>query len=220
MRRNAWLLLLSLPAGPACAADWPDVPLPADSQSEWVSKHMLYNGLPMRARRFFSAASQEETKAFYRKLWQGKLVEDKLGAKTILGHLDGEHYVTVELQQEGAATQGTIGIMALPKEPPREPAGHGFARPAGSQVVNDIRYLDTPNETRTLVLTNQLSPYVNQQFYVQRLRAQGWEISDTGQCRSFSNTCTARFEKKGGARMALAIDRNARGGTVVVANIE
>lgn len=220
MDRNAGVLMLMLLAGAAPASDWPDVPLPADSRSEWVSKHMLYNGLPMRASRFFSATSHEQTKAFYRKLWRDKVVEDKLGDKTVLGHLDGAHYVTVELQQAGTATQGTIGIMALPTAPPREPAGHGFARPAGSRIVNDIRYLDTPNETRTLVLTNPLSPYVNQQFYVQRLRARGWEISDTGQCRSFSNTCSARFENKGGARMTMAIDRDAQGATVVVANIE
>lgn len=220
MRREALLLALLLATSAASSTDWPDVPLPDDAAPEWVSRHMLYNGLPMRASRFTTAGKREEVIDFYRKRWGTQMVQDQLGGKTILGRLDGEHYLTVELESAGAATQGTVGVMRLPKEPPREPAGHGFAKPAGSEVVNDIRYLDTRNETRTLVLTNALSPYVNQQFYVQRLRAQGWEIHDSGGCKSFSNACSARFEKKGGARMTMTIDRGRDGGSVVVANLE
>lgn len=220
--RNRWLgcaLALTL-TGAAHADEWPDVALPDGSQGEWVSRHMIYNGLHMRAGKFSSTTSADDTLAFYRKAWRGDLTENRMRGKTVIGRPHGRHFVTVEIEPRGAGAGGTIGIMRLPEGPPEQPPGHGFARPAGSEVVNDIRYLDTRNETRTLLLTNTLSPFVNQQFYLRRLRSQGWDIVDPGGCKSSSQACTARFEKKNGARMSMSIRREREGGTVVVANLE
>lgn len=226
MRRSAPLaaafapLLLSAAAGGAQAGGWPEVPLPADSSAEWVSRHMVYNGLDMRARRFHSPATPEDTVAFYRDAWRGRMVRDEVGGRTVLGHLADGHYVTVELVPSGAATQGTIGILRIPERPPATAAGHGFAKPAGSEVINDIRYLDAARETRTLMLQNRLSPYANQQFYRQRLAAQGWQSTSARACGAASTACSAEFEKKDGARMRMTVRRGDDGLSTVVANLE
>ena len=217
---HAAVIALAAIVSPAtAAAAWPEVPLPADSSAEWVSRHMVYNGLDMRARRFRSGSTPEQAIAFYREAWGERMVQDQVGRKTVLGHLADGHYVTVEIEPAGGATRGTVGIMRIPDGPLREPPGHGFARPAGSEVVNDIRYLDTPSPVRTLVLTNRHSPYVNQQFYRQRLAAQGW-TPRPGACAAASSACVADFEKPGGARMRMSIRRDGDARTVVVANLE
>lgn len=215
----ALLLVLAWPAIAQSAA-WPDVPTPEGASSEWVSRHMVYNGIDMRALRFRSDASREDAIAFYTKAWRGKVVRDEVAGKTVLGHHTGGHYVTVELAQDGAATQGTVGIMRLLDGPPARPPGQGFARPAGSEVVNDIRYLDTAREARTLVLRNGISPYANQQFYRQRLGAQGWRATGRGTCGANARACMADFEKDDGSRMRMTIRRDADDRTTVVANLE
>lgn len=222
MCRNVAPLLaaLLLACTSARADDWPDVPLPDHSRGEWVSKHMVYNGLHMRAAQFTTPTTMEDALTFYRRQWRGDLTENRVGSKTVVGRPSGKHFITIELEPKGKTTRGTVGITRMPDGPPDQPVGHGFARPAGSRVVNDIRYLDTGNETRTLMLSNRLSPYVNQQFYARRLRAQGWDIADAGGCKSSSHACTARFEKKNGARMTMSVVRERQGGSVVVANLE
>ena len=104
-----------LPHGAVLARDWPDVPLPEGAQGEWVSRHMVYNGLNMRASRFMVAAKADAVEAFYRQAWKGEVVRNTLGRKTILGRADGDHFITVELTAKGGGTQGQIGIMEMAK---------------------------------------------------------------------------------------------------------
>lgn len=205
--------------GPAVAG-WPTVALPEGSQGETVSEHMNYNGLKMRASHFQTSQQPVEVIAFYAKEWKGKYVVDKLGSKTIVGHAEGNHYITVELEGVGGGTKATLGIVELPKDRTKPNLGEGFYRPAGTTVVSDIRYLDTPEQARTLVLENELSPYVNQQHYFQRLRTQGWRSVSNGNCKPSSTECVARFEKAGGGKMVMTMTRESGMTTATVVNIE
>src|SRR5690606_21864595 len=108
-------LLLALLSAPATAG-WPTVPLPEHSKGETVSRHMTYNGLPMRASRFSTTQEVEEIVAFYARKWNGKYVVDQLEGKTIIGHADGDHYVTVEVEPAGGGSEGTVGIVEMPAE--------------------------------------------------------------------------------------------------------
>ena len=211
--------VLALALAPlASAADWPEVPSPEASRTEWVSRHMIYNGVHMRSARFTTAGTPEEVEAFYKRQWNGEVIRNRLGHKTILGHPTGRHYITVDLEASGGGTQGTIGIVDMKAPPSRLPLGHGLARPANSQVINDIRYLDEDSPARTVLLHNTLSPWSNRSFYFRRLVAEGWRHDGGGTCQAASDSCVAQFTRPG-AQLSLTFSRVPGGsGTAVMAN--
>ena len=201
------------------AIDWPAVPLPADSAGERVTDHMKNNGWDMRASRFVTSHSIDEVVKFYRQEWPGKAVVDKLGNKTIVGHAQGDYFITITLSDVGDATQGTIGTMKLPDGKIEYVMGGGFDMPPNTEVSNDFRYYDTPSETRTLSMVNGLSPYQNHQYYVSRLPADGWRLQKGKSCGLPSPACVAVFEK-GDGRMVITLERMADFRTRTVVNIE
>ncbi|MBB1061989.1 hypothetical protein [Marilutibacter spongiae] len=202
------------------AQAWPDVPLPEGSKGQMVSEHMKYNGLDMQSSRFASTEAVEDVIAFYRAKWPERTVVDQAEGKTLIGHMEGEHYVTIEIESDGAGSRGTIGILKSPAEGQTPNLGEGFYRPAGTDVVSDIIYLDTPGKTRTLVLQNRMSPYVNQQSYNQRMRAEGWKSVGSAPCRPSSLECVARFEGAGGKKMSMTMSRGEGAVTSTVVTIE
>lgn len=201
-------------AGPAAAASWPTVAEPDDVQSEWVSKDMIYNGIPMRVSRFTSSQSVASVVAFYNRQWPGQTVVNEVGAKTVVGHADGEHYVTVEISGKGAGSQAQIGIVRLLKQKPATAAGADFPKPSGTQVVNDITYLDTPG--RTLAMETSLSPFQSEAFYASRLPATGWS-RDTGAspCSMIALQCVVRYSR-GKQDMTMTFQRHEQGSSIVV----
>lgn len=207
----------------APAAAWPEVPLPEDSQGELVSRHMSHNGIEMRASRFTTLRDLEQVKGFYRGTWGEQLVENELEGKTIIGRAEDGYFVTVELDDRRGLVEGTIGIMKLEAERGRERTfepGAGFDKPADTSVFNDIRYFDVPGQARTLGMENGLSPYVNRQFYVHRLRMRGWSLSGVDSCSAHASACFARFEKANGDRISMAMTRRGDVRTQIVVNIE
>ena len=212
--------LLVVACGAGYAASWPAVPLPEAATGELVSEHMKYNGLDMRASRFATPRKLDEVILFYTGLWTGQYVMNKVGPKTIIGHAIGKHYVTIELEQGDGGTEGTVGIMQLPKKGAKPKLGEGIYRPASAEVISDITYLDTPGKTRTVLMKNKMSPYVNYQSFVQRMSPQGWKGTLTGPCKPASSACVAHFEGPRGGKMAMTLTREGKAGTVLALNIE
>lgn len=202
-----WSIAAGALLASALAHAWPSVPLPADSRGEMVSSHMQVNGLDMRASRFTTPQGLEDVQAFYHDAWKGRMVATEFNGATILSHASRTHMITVQLTPRGAVTEGTIGITRVPGRNHDYEMGDGFARPAGTDVASDIRYLDTPTEVRSLAMYNPYPPYVNQQFYLERMRPLGWEIAEADTCRSQSARCFAQLEKPGTGRMTIATRR-------------
>lgn len=214
------LLALSLLLAAGQAAAWPAVPLPEHSQGEWVTRHMNYNGLDMRASRFVTAQGLDQVRQFYKGLWGDQHVENDILGKTVLGRAEGTHFITVELKPLGGGTEGMIGVLEMVEGKVDFTIGEGFATPEGSEIYNDIRYLDGPKPVRVLGLNNGHSPFVNQQFYHRQLKMQGWRaLSDPNACRSAATACIASFERRD-QTMTLVISRGAAGASQVVATIE
>lgn len=205
---------LVLASGGVRAADWPDVPVPKGSSGEWVTKHMINNGLHMRVSRHRMEADPQALVAFYERQWPGKVVVNEVGSKTVVGHPEGDYFVTIEIGRDGAGSEAQIGIMRMAKEKPRQPPGAGFLKPSGAKVINDIQYLDNPG--RTLSLRTGLSPHQSEAFYRGRLPAQGWK-PDRGQtCVRDATRCMASYSKAE-QQMLLTFNGDS-GGTSIVAN--
>lgn len=216
------LLALLLCMSPAAAADWPAVPVPAGARGEVVTRHMLYNGIDMRASQFQVKQPLSEVKAFYRGEWGKRLTDTPLGNKHVLGHLAKGHFITVELAAAGeTSTRGQIGVMKIPDTlPDADAIGRGFARLPNTTVVEDIVYLDTPGKVRTLNLVNRYSPFQNAQFYSRRYKGQGYaQEPDAAPCVAASRKCLLRYSK-GEARVMVSAIQDRKLGTVIVAVVE
>lgn len=219
MRRRVELALvvavaLAAVALPAAAADWPEVPEPEDAHGEWVSKHMIYNGLPMRASRFTTARSVQQVVDFYNQRWPGQTVVNVVAGKTVVGHAERNHYVTIEIQPQGGGSQGQVGIVELPKDKAAKVPGDDFPKPGGTRVVNDIQYVDDPG--RTLAMESTLSPFQSESFYRSRLPGQGWtREASSAPCSMIANSCVARYSK-GSQEMTMTFSRIEQGTSIVV----
>ena len=209
-------------AGPGQAVDWPDVPVPEGPTGETVYSPMIYNGMSMRASRFTVDLPVEEVKAFYRKRWQGRLVDTPLSPRhSVLGHLpDARHYVTVELTPRGRTTAGQIGVLQLPdRDLPPDAVGKGFERLPRTVVAEDIVHMDTERRVRTLSMANRFSPYQNAQFYTRRLAGQGYRKEpDSDACLAMSAVCHVRYTRADD-RITVTAMRDADG-TRIVAVVE
>jgi len=203
----------------ASGVAFPSVPVPEGATGEVVTRHMVYNGVDMRASRFTAPQALADVKAFYGAEWRGQMVESELGGKTILGRRDGKYYITVELTPSGGITRGQIGVTRLPDREVRQERGAGFPVLSGTVVVEDIVYMDTPEKARTLNMRNTYTPQQNDQYYDRMLRGRGY-VRETSarRCVAGANECVSYFSK-GDSRIVVAYVRDAAG-TQVAAIIE
>src|SRR5215470_1029408 len=109
---RCWLLsLLWLPAVASAGAPWPDVKLPDGAQSAEVASHMIFNGTDMRGQVFTSTESAANVVKFYRDLWGKQSVLNQIPGWQVVGHREGDFYITVQVRQEGGGSRGDIGIV-------------------------------------------------------------------------------------------------------------
>lgn len=221
-RQRKWMLgacaiaLGSLGAGAAQAAA--SVALPPDTQSAPVARHIIYNGLDMHATVFQSSLSQGQVVDFYKQRWGKAIAINDLQASKIVGHLEGDDYVTVQVSADGSGSKGTIGVVRLPpKGAPRPELGKGLPQPSGARVVNDIAYPDDRTPARTVLMTDALSPAQNAQWFRSRLLVGGWKQAGEDRCAHGAAHCVLQFER-GKSRMMLVAARG-QGRSEVLMNV-
>lgn len=192
---------------PSLASRWPDVALPENARTQWVSRDMTYNGLRMRTYRFKLERPLGEVVDFYRRRQGQNMVENQLGNKTVLGYMQGRHFVTIELSSVAGKTEGQVGIMVIPQRKPA-PAGKSFEKPGSTRVYEEIIYRDMPGNPTTLRMGNQMSPYQNQQFFRRNYLRKGYvEHSGSATCSSASHTCITHYQK-GALHASITTIRN------------
>lgn len=218
IRRAVAVMLLV--AAPVMAASWPDVPKPEDMTVANVSKHIVFNGLDMRAQVFQSRLSEKEIIAFYRKTWGRRMVVNSLGDSKLIGHKQGDYYITVQISESGGGTKGQIGSMNIASAPDHISLGKGLPTPMGAKVFNDISYPDDTVPARTVAMRDGLSPRQNASYFKERLLGQGWKPAAGNQCRT-GDSCVLRFTR-GDSKMTLMVMKATSGGgqSQVVINVQ
>jgi hypothetical protein len=195
------IALVALPIA-SFGASWPDPPVPAQTQVSSVANRIVYNGLDMRANVFESQQSSADIQAFYRKLWGDRLVVNKMGDNQVIGHREGDYFVTVEVADAGGGSKGRIGVVDLASAPKHMQLGKGLATPDGTKVFNDIAYPDDPTPARTIAMGNGLSANQNAQFFRTHLLAEGWHPSDDNRC--LGTGCVLSYER-GSRKMTVVV---------------
>lgn len=214
--RRLLALSLLLASAPVLAEHWPDANLPADTDAAAVSPRMIYNGSDMRSQVFRSKLPSADVLAWYQKAWGKDWVRDSVAGWEVIGHRDGDCYVTVQVKPDGAGSRGDIGMIRIP--PPgtaRTPVGNGVVRPPGTQVVNDISYPDDPTPARTVAMNNRLAVWQNAGYYREHLAGDGWMPSEKNQCGSSATGCVLAFER-GARKMVIAVTGDATHSDIVM----
>lgn len=116
MRLSILLLaLLAWPATrPAHAAQWPEVRLPPGAQGFSIGGAVIANGMPMQVQGFLSKQPATQVIAWFRNSLGMPLVENQVGASTVLGRAQGSHYLTVQVEPAGTGSRGLIARTDLP----------------------------------------------------------------------------------------------------------
>lgn len=211
---DRWLavgLLLAATAVPraAMATDWPDPALADGMQTAPVASHMIFNGTDMRSTVFTSGRSPDDVLAFYRSTWGKRVVTNRYAGWQVIGHREGDFYVTVQVRQDGQGSRGDIGVVRIPDSRAKVALGTGVPRPCDTVVINDIAYPDDATPARTLAMANRLSPAQNASYYRSHLVAEGWSPAGGDACKYGDAHCVMNYEK-GGQKMLLAL--TAKGG--------
>ncbi|KGI78938.1 hypothetical protein [Oleiagrimonas soli] len=215
-RALAIAMLCATPAA-AWALSWPQVPLPDGTRTAYVDRHIVYNGLDMQAQVFRSSEKPDALIAFYRRRWGDKVVVNRLGAYQVVGHMQGDYFMTIQLRGLGSGSEGRIGIVDVVHVPKHPVLGKGLPIPIGSKVFNDIRYPDDPIPARTVAMRNAFSPRQNDSYFREHLEADHWKPDGRSQCDD--RRCTARYAR-GDSRMLVVSLRGDDGYSQVVLNMQ
>lgn len=202
--------------GPANAQAGTGAPVPPQTQTAQVAKRIIYNGLDMHATVFQSSLTQQQIVDFYKQQWGKKTVVNTLQASRIVGHLEGDDFITVQVSPDGAGSKGTIGVVKLPPtDAPRPDLGKGLPQPFGAKVVNDIGYPDDRTPARTVLLVDQLSPSQNGSWFRSHLIADGWKDAGANKCAYGADHCVMAFSRASSNMMFVA-QRHGRQSQIVM----
>lgn len=212
----AALLIVGAPMA-SFGSTWPDAPVPAHMHLTTVDNRIVFNGMDMRASVFESPQHSDDIVAFYRRAWGDRVVVNKVGGQQVIGHREGDYFITVEVSDVGGGSKGKLGIVNLASASHHVELGKGFAKPDGTKVFNDIAYPDDPVPARTIAMGNELSVDQNGQYFREHLLAEGWKPADDNRCTEAA--CLLNYER-GSSKLSLVIAPGSNVHSQIVLNVQ
>ena len=219
--------------GTARAADWPALVLPQETRRFDVGQQVTLNGMPMRLQGFVSELPPRAVADSFRHAWGKPLVETMQGGKLVLGRMQDEHHLVVQIEAAGSGSRGIVAVSHLKAAYERQAATQAEAQrwldrlPAGSRLLSDMASQDAGRVSRHLVFMNAQSEPLNRDRLVDLLADEGFVLDREG--TSGDEAAGARLERlvtghllffKGPRKEATAtIHRDAGGTTTTVLNL-
>ena len=198
-----------------------DLPNPPDSTITEVTNNTTAFGVKMEIRRFESRLSREKVIEFYSKRWSDTAAVTQFDPWEMIGRVERDKFVNVQVQSGFAGSWGYLSISDLPtaieKDRVQLPDGARFPKMSGSQVISEQRHKDPIKTGRTLVISNNFSVSANGKFYRNHYQGQGWQLVADSKGTKLKGI--AMTFSKGRELLSLTIHR-VDSKTSVVANIE
>lgn len=198
-----------------------DLPTPPDSTITQVSNNTTAFGINMEIRRFESRLTKEQVIDFYSKRWTDTAAITQFSPWEMIGRVEREKFVNVQVQNGFAGSWGYLSISDLPtaieKDTLTTPDGSRFPKMSGSQVISDQKSKDPIKTGRTLVISNNFSVESNGKFYRNHYQGQGWQLVADSKGSKLKGV--ALTFSKGRELLSLTINK-VDSKTSVVANIE
>jgi hypothetical protein len=237
-RRRNWQTLLMgalllTSTGPVLSqTSWPQVAVPPGIVLADQGGHVTANGLPVRMRGFTSVAGPAKVAELFRHSLGQPLLEDRVGAKLVLGRSQGAYYLTVQFEAAGTGTRGVIAVSELTAalngaEASRDADQRLLARlAAGFSIVSRTASSDARRRVEHVVLTNHHSVGLSVASLKSMFGADGFTFEretragnqpNHPQSANLPETRTLFFKKTGGEAIAV-VSRDDTGKTAVVLN--
>ncbi len=217
----------------AGAQDWPVIALPRNVQNFDVGQQITANGLPMRIQGFVSSSTPAQLAQWFRQSLGKPLMENTLDRKLILGRAQGEHYLTVQIEQAGNGSRCLVAVTHLKaaydaQAGTRSTTEQWLSRlPSGSRLLSHISSQDGAKLSRHLVITNPHGETLNHDWLVRMMADDGFALEREGSRSTFAGGNavpgidggkTLYFKGNGKEAMAT-IHRAGDGNTALVLNI-
>ncbi len=174
------LCLLMCMSSVARAGD-PDIAMPPNARTSWVSSDMQHNGNAMTIRTFAVNQSVEDVLEFYRKQWQASsrslgYVEDTVNNWRIISMISQHINTVLQLQADvNGHSRGFLSTQSLSSTVKQ--AGHRIPLPPGSTTVSRTDTVDGDRQAQTTVLIASTDSGSTASFYRRSLVARGWSIT-------------------------------------------
>lgn len=208
----------------------PAVDLPHDAQVFDVGRQLDVNGMPMQIRGFLSTAEPAQLAQWFRRQLGEPLVENTLAQTRILGRLQGEHYLTVQLEPAGRGTRGLVAVTHLKTAHDNRDVSEAATKrwlarlPAGSRLLSQVSADDDGRVSRHVLFRNAHDEALNAARLRSLLTEEGYAFereiesaSDPAPAPGAARGRTLYFRSPGKEAMAT-VYRDPGGETVVVLN--
>lgn len=222
------LTLLALGTNAIAQDVWPTIALPREIRTFDIGEQVAVDGLPMRMQGFVSALKPAQLAAWFRLHMGNPLVENTLGNKLILGRVQGDYYLTVQLEPAGTGTRGVAAVAHQKaaydnRDENRANTEHWLSRlPAGSKILSKMTSEDAGKVSTYLLATNTQSESLNRDRLKNLMRDDGFELEReaTPDDKSLAGHANGRtlFFKGAGKEAMATLYRDSNGNTAIVLN--
>jgi hypothetical protein len=227
--RVAMASILGFTTAASAQSDWPGIALPNDVRLVHMGSQLTVNGLPMRLQGFLSRQSPAQVAEWLRQSLGQPLMENRVAEKLVLGRMQGDHYISIQLEPSGKGTRGVVAVTHLTlatdkREAARADSGRWLDRlPAGSRLLSHMKSEDAGKISTHLVFVNGTDERTNAARLKSMLADEGLlferETSTDGKA-SGSNAVEGRtLYFRGPSKEAIAVVTRSSGETAVVLNI-
>lgn len=155
------------------------MPVPRDVRAFDIGQEITHNTLPMRVQGFVSDAPPHKVMELFRQGMGAPLVESRVGSQRVLGRMQGEYYMSVQIEPAERGTRGTIAVTHLRAAPDGRDAAlrqreEWTSRLApGSRVLTETDSRDGAKTSRHVVYVNSEGEAANREQLRRILREEG-----------------------------------------------
>jgi len=231
-KRFVWLALLLCAMAITVSANaetiWPTVALPADVQPFDVGEQVSVNGIPVRMQGFFSHRSPDDLAQWFHQKMGEPLMDSSIGNKRILGRMQGDAYITVQLEQAGRGSRGVVAVtqtmLAQKNQKKTQELNQRWLSrmPPGSQLQSQVLSLDGKRYSTYMSFNNTYSIGVNRDAVLKALENEDYQPDDMPSQKDAqsSKQLAQSLYFRGKNKQAMALIKPAKeGGTIIVLNL-
>jgi hypothetical protein len=210
-------------------SDWPEVALPKDVRLIHMGSELTINGLPMRIHGFLSQQPPAQVAEWLRKSLGQPLIENHLADKLVLGRMQGDHYISIQLEPSSKGTRGAVAVTNMKLAADKRAVSLADnARwldrlPAGSRLLSQMRSEDAGKTSTHLVFVNGVDESTNAVRLKSMLADDGLsferETSANGSVAGSIPVDGRTLYFRGANKEAIAVIARSNGETAVVLNI-
>ena len=207
---------------------WPNVALPDDIQAFSTGENVSFNGIPVRLQGFVSNRPPDQLAQWFHQKMGEPLMDDRIGNKRVLGRLQDDAYITIEIEAQAKGSRGLVAVTLMSEIPKNQKKNEELNQywlskmPPGSRLLQQVLSQDGKRYSVHLTFSNTYSAGVNRDAVLRALKNEAYELEDGPATKSASVNSGSQqalyFNGKNKQAIAL-VKRVETGSSIVVLNL-